>query len=315
MLHKRWYTHKYNLCTVSIILLSILLASCGGTSTSNSSASTGYSNAAVPHSSSSSSSKRTALNGQNAKDASAAPRYLIKTLTVNMEVSDTKSVADSLQGWIMSTDPQASSAGVDYEQIDPNHYSITMTFAVRANLYPQVQRYLRDYAPQHGGHLDSMTETVQDVSNDYVDTQSRLTTLKTEQARLRTLMSQAKALSDVLAVEQRLTDVEQQIESTEASLKTLDSQITFYPITIALQPIIATTPQPNPAWNAGQSFRDAFAAALSFGQGILTFLIWLLAFSMYIVPMGIALWLVIRWLRRTQPSVATARRTSPPTTP
>ena len=65
----------------------------------------------------------------------------------------------------------------------------------------------------------SYNETVQDETNDFLDTQSRLTNLRAEQPRLLTLLSQAQNLGDTLQVEQRLTDVEGQIENIEVHLE------------------------------------------------------------------------------------------------
>ncbi len=291
----RWYPFALG-CMALFILV---LAGCGGGVSSSS----GGSAVAVPQASDAHSvntASNAKLSPSNAKlPVDVGPRYLIKTLKVDMQVKDTRRVADELQAWISNNDPLATSAGTDYQQTDNNLYNVSMTFAVQASIYPKIQRYLRDYAPAHSGQLVDMNESVQDVTNTYVDTQSRLATLKMEQQRLLTLMSHANALGDVISIEQRMTDVEQQLESTESQLKTLNSQVTFYTITISLEPIVAGTPQPgNPIWNVGQVFHDAFAASLSFAQALLTFVIWLLAFSVYIVPPVIIIWLVTRHRHR-----------------
>ena len=287
----------------SMALLILVLVGCGGAVSTADNSASGGSVASAPQASSAQSlngSSKAKLSPANSKSpADMGPRYLIKTLKVDMQVKDTRRVADELQTWISDNDPLATSAGTDYQQSGNNLYNVSMTFAVQATIYPRIQHYLRDYASSHAGQLIGMNETVQDVTNSYVDTQSRLTTLKTEQQRLLTLMSHANALGDVITIEQRMTDVEQQIESTTSQLKTLGSQVSFYTVTIALEPIVAASPQPgNPVWNVGQVFHDAFAASLSFAQTLLTFLIWLLAFSVYIVPPVIIVWLVVHYRNR-----------------
>jgi hypothetical protein len=228
--------------------------------------------------------------------ATGGTPYLVKTLNVTMEVKDTRQAADALQAWISTTDPHAVSEGMNYQQADTNTYNITMSFSVQASLYPQIQSYLRDYAPQQKGQLIGFQESVQDVTNDYIDTQSRLKNLRGEQARLLDLMTRTQALNDILAIEQRLTDVEGQIEQIEEHVNDLGNQLQFYTITITLQPLTTPTPPPTtPGWNAGQIFHDAFAASLSLAQGLLAMLIWLLAFSIYIVPLLVVAWFVHRW--------------------
>jgi hypothetical protein len=310
MIHAGKHPQRHLFWLGGLIFLLVLLAGCGGgTSASSPTASSGsaYNTLRSASSSSDSSASGGSAGSNNAASSQAnssaknvpaatGPQYLIKTLNVNMSFKDTKKAADDLQSWITATDPRATSAGLNYQQVAENYYNINMTFSVQASLYPQIEQYLRDYAPKHGGQLTGLNETVKDVTNDYVDTQSRLKILKGEQARLLALLNNAQKLSDVLTLEQRLTDVEGNIESTEANLNNLTSQITFYPVVINLQAITPNTPPPvvNAGWSAGQTFHDALAASLGFAQGLATFLIWLLAYSPYIIVVGVIVWLVRR---------------------
>ena len=234
-----------------------------------------------------------------------------------MSVKDTSKVAVALQTWISTTDTSSSSAGVTYDQVGDNLYNVSLTFLVQATLYPQIERYLRDYASQNGGQLVSLNETVQDVSNDYIDTQSRLTNLRSEQTRLLNLLGHANALGDIITIQDKLTDIEGQIETIEAHLKQLNGQVAFYTVAISLQPLsLAPTPPAPAGWSLGQTFHDAFAASLGFAQGLLTFLVWLLAYSFYLIPVAILAWFFYRWRKRsltsstTVPTIPTA---TPPT--
>ncbi len=291
------------------ILLSLLLAACGGSSTASNTASSAMPvmSAHNPAQSSGSSASGLSSSGQ-AQSTSNIPiaQYLIKTLNVSMAVKDTQKIADDLQSWLIATDPRAFSAGINYQQAGNNLYNISLTYSVEASLYPQIEHYLTSYPAQHGGQLLSLNESVQDVTNDYIDTQSRLTNLKSEQTRLLDLMSHAQALGDIISIQDRLTQVEGDIEQIEAHLKELNAQTSYYTVVITLQPLGITTPPPvNPAWNIGQIFHDAFAASLVFAQGLLSALVWLLAFAVYIIPLALIIWVVLRWRRRTRLAGAT----------
>jgi hypothetical protein len=181
-------------------------------------------------------------------------------------VKDTRQAADEIQTWVGTTDPHSSSAGVDYEQAGNNLYNITLSFSVEANLYPQIERYLRDYASPHGGQL----------------------------------LSHAQALGDIISIQDKLTDVEGQIENIEAHLKALNDQVTFYPVTVTLQPVDTAMAPADSGWSVGQVFHDALAASLGLAQALVTFVIWLLAFSMYIIPAAFLIWLWLRWRARSQ---------------
>ncbi|MGH2482328.1 MAG: DUF4349 domain-containing protein, partial [Ktedonobacteraceae bacterium] len=221
-------------------------------------------------------------------------QYLQKSLQVTMQVQDTRATATALQQWVSNSDPQATSDGMDYEQIGDNQYTVTLTLLVDIDHYTQVETYLRDYAGQKGNMLVSMHEGVQDVTNDYIDTQTRLTDLRAEQQRLLGFLNQAQNLNDTLNIEQQLSQVEDQINSIEAHLNALKGETTFYTVTITLQPVGSALPAsstPGP-WSAIPVWQGAWTAVINVWQVVMTLLIWLVAFSVYIIPIGVVAWLV-----------------------
>jgi Domain of unknown function (DUF4349) len=320
--HPRW-----SICLIGLaglIIFAVFVSACGGSSTATSSTNA----AAMPAHSSSQSSAGTSSGSASSggqkvlSNNSIAQQYLIKSLNVTMAVKDTRQIAAQIQSWISTTDPRSTSAGASYQQTGNNLYDVSLTFSVQSTLYPNIYVYLRDYTAQHGGQLISFTENVQDVTNDYIDTQSRLKNLRGEQQRLLTLLGQAQALNDILNIEQRLTDVEGQIESIEAHLNALNGQVTFYTVAITLQPLSSATPASptnGNGWNAGQIWQGAVSAVTAVSQALATIIIWLLVFSVYIIPVaGFAL--VVHWLRkrrmmqRVTPKVAPITVTSASTT-
>lgn len=276
----------------------------------------------VQHSSNSSTNVQAALqtNGQvqatpatskgiaGDKVTQSGLQYLQKSLQVTMQVQDTRATATALQQWVSNSDPQATSDGMDYEQTGDNQYTVTLTLLVDIDHYTQVETYLRDYAGQKGNTLLSMHEGVQDVTNDYIDTQTRLTDLRAEQQRLLGFLNQAQNLNDTLNIEQQLSQVEDQINSIEAHLNALKGETTFYTVTITLQPVgsvlpVSSTPS---RWSAIPVWQGAWTAVINVWQVVMTLLIWLAAFSVYIIPLGVVAWLVKRWRWSRAPRMATA---------
>jgi hypothetical protein len=84
-----------------------------------------------------------------------------------------------------------------------------------------------------GDVLHSQTST-QDVTEQVVDLQARLENLRAERERLRALYEQANTTEDVLAVERRLTEVQTEIERTEARLQNIQRRVSYSTITVAL---------------------------------------------------------------------------------
>ncbi|HLX56073.1 MAG TPA: DUF4349 domain-containing protein [Ktedonobacteraceae bacterium] len=293
MRNRRWLILSFS----GIIALAVLVAACGGFAGAGTSNGAAIPVAAPPQHVNQSGQS----NGSNSSTSSAAgstQQYLIKSFNINMQVKDTRQVASDLQAWISTTDPLSLVSNVNSQQVDQNLYSISMTFSVQASLFPRIESYLNSYPALHNGKLLNVTMNTQDVSGDYVDSQSRLKNLQAEQQRLLTLEGSAGALSDVLAIDQRLTDVEGQIEQIEAHLQDLKSQTTFYTVTVNLQPtpVVVTSP-PSGAWNPGGIWQGAVAAVKVVAQVLATIFIWLLVFCVYIVPLAVIAWLVRRWWR------------------
>jgi hypothetical protein len=296
-----------------------LLAGCGGVSLGsheNAPLSGGASQGATGGNTASASSASSAAGAPGQATPQAAAQYLIKALSVGMAMPDTRATASALQAWITTTDPKAQSAGSTYSQNGQgdNQYDVTLTFNVEASLYPQVKGYLTSYAGANKGKLIGLQETVQDVTNDYVDSQSRLANLRVEQTRLQTLMGQAQSIGDILTIEQRLTDVEGQIEQIEAHLNQLNGQTTFYSVQIQLTPLSTYVPPITQPWNPGVIFHNALSSAQAFGEGLLTLLIWLAVYAVYIIPLAIIIWLVVRFTRRRAARAVGASGAAPPPT-
>lgn len=283
-----------------LCVVGLLLAGCGASATTNgaavpSSSFSSHTSQGQSTSASDSSNGSTTSSGQkNGTTGHYGPQYLEKSLQVSMEVQDPLQSASELQQWVAFTDPQSTSDGTDYENVGNNQYNATLTLLVDVSHYTQVESYLRDYAGQKGHTLLSLKESVQDVTNDYVDAQSTLTNLRAEQQRLLNFMNQAQNLTDAVNIEQQLTQVEGQINDIEAHINALKGQTTFYTITITLQPVGSAPPppaKPGP-WSVIPLWQGAWSAVVAVWQVLMTVLVWLLAFSVYIVPAGILVWLV-----------------------
>lgn len=290
-----------------VLVLAVVLAGCSGGSAASSANSSGttahtaFSNAQHSYASAgtAANTSTSSSTSQPVSSGGASP-YLVKSLNVAMATNDPRKTAADLQQWIAAADPHASSAGMSYSQMSPHLYSVSLTFDVEAALYPQIEMYLASYPEQHGGQLQNLQESVQDVSNDYIDTQSRITNLKNELQRLQTIMGQAKSVTDILNVEQQISSVEGQLEQLEAHLNALSGQTTFYPVTITIAPLQTVQaqqgPKPGP-FTPGKTLHTALAAALVVAQALATAGIWLGVFSVFVLPIVVVV-LTVPALRR-----------------
>ena len=139
----------------------------------------------------------------------------------------------------------------------------------------------------------------QDVTAQYVDTQSRQKTMRASVERVRALMSQAKDLGQVVVLESELSRREADLESLESQLSVLTSSVQMSPVTVILS-TPASTPVTSTGFLAGlRSGWDAFTRSTT---GLVTVLGAVLPFAVLFSVIGAG---VVWWLRRRHPASAT----------
>jgi len=136
----------------------------------------------------------------------------------------------------------------------------TLTMGVPVDQFEAVQRQLRAIAVT----VLSDTASGQDVSDEYVDLQSRLTNLEATAARIREFLDQSKNVEEALQVNARLTEVENEIEQIKGRMNYLKDRSAFSTIVVNLEtqrPTPTPTPTPTPAgWMPEETFEAASGA-------------------------------------------------------
>lgn len=87
------------------------------------------------------------------------------------------------------------------------------------------------------GNVTQKNESVEDVTLEYIDTNSRKTALEVEQKRLLELLERAENMEDLLAIESKLSDIRYQIENYGSQLRTLDNQIDYSKVNIDIDEV------------------------------------------------------------------------------
>lgn len=155
----------------------------------------------------------------------------------------------------------------------------------------------------------SSSRSTEDVTLQYVDTESRISVLKTEQTRLMELLAQADNMSDLLEIESRLTDIRAELESYTSQLKVLENQIDYATLSLSLTEVMEYTPVEEKT--RLQQIGEGFVASLKgLGTGILDLGSWILINLPYLAVAALVL-LGIRKLLKTKLRKRNAK-TEPP---
>lgn len=90
---------------------------------------------------------------------------------------------------------------------------------------------------QEKGTITRQSERVEDVTLNYVDVESHITALKTEQDSLLKMLEQAETIETILAIQNQLTQVRYQLESYESQKRTYDNDINYSTVYVYVQEV------------------------------------------------------------------------------
>ena len=155
----------------------------------------------------------------------AQQRIIIRTVDMQLTVSDVAAAVDQVAalagrsgGWVVSSDRSARHGGY-------------ISIRVPAGSLDSAVVRLRELALE----VESEISTSQDVTDEYVDIQSRLKGLRATEDRLLEIMQQADKVEDALNVQLELSNLQTRIEQIEGRIKYLEQTSAYSLINIYLQ--------------------------------------------------------------------------------
>lgn len=170
-----------------------------------------------------------------------------------------------------------------------------------ANLSVRIPAKRLDEFVRRVGEQSNITnkeERVEDVTLRYVDLESRKKALTIEQDRLLDLLEQAETVEDIIAIEQRLSEVRYELENMESQLRTLNNQIDYSTININIQEVKRLTPvEERSAWD---KMKNGFVESIyrigdDIEDGFIGFVINIPYLLIWIVIIGVA-FVIVRFV-------------------
>lgn len=119
------------------------------------------------------------------------------------------------------------------------------------------------------GEVKSVSTDSEDVTDQLVDIEARLENLRAERDRYRELYEEANETEDVLAVQERLADTQEEIERLEARQRSLEGRVAYSTITVSLAEPTPAPVTPDPATWYDTPVTEAFLESVSGVQTVL----------------------------------------------
>ena len=148
------------------------------------------------------------------------------------------------------------------------------------------------------GYVTSQSESSENVSQQYYDTQARLKAQRTKQERLLSLLEKADSMETIVALEDALSEVEYEIESLTTSLNEYDSLISYSTIELTLDEVktITTTPGERDSLGAQMmaGVQSSFRGLVNGGGELLVWLSYNLVLVLVVAAVAVVAVVVLR---------------------
>jgi len=139
-------------------------------------------------------------------------------------------------------------------------------------------------------------ENTDDITLRYVATASRIAALETEQARLLELLAQAENMSDLLMIEQRLTEVRAELEQYTSQKRLYDNMVDFATVNLSVTQVQEyTVVEEETIWQRmGSGLKESWEDLCEFTEDLLVLLVTSLPFLIPIALIGLLIFVVIK---------------------
>nr|WP_298137508.1 DUF4349 domain-containing protein [uncultured Pseudomonas sp.] len=162
----------------------------------------------------------------------ASGRLLVWTASFTLEV------ADLAKAKVQLSERMLALGGYVEETSDYGEYSQNLVFRVPKDAFETALGNI-----EQSGKVLSRQVKGEDVTEQYVDVETRLNNNRVLRDRLRQLLGKASSVQDILQIESELNRIQSEIDSMEARMRILKDQIQMSKVTVELRQQAAEKPR------------------------------------------------------------------------
>jgi hypothetical protein len=245
-------------------------------------------------------------DGTGAYDAAGqqaqVERVVLKTAEITVSVAkpnesmkEISAMASRLGGFVVSSftwKEEDYSSGRSYDKA-------TITIRVPAEKLDSTLDEIRAMSANGTEGVISESQSGQDVTSDFVDSESRLRNLKAAEEQLMELMENTTDLANTMEVFRELTNIRGQIEVLQGHINYLKESADLSSIAITLVAEASLQPIEIGGWKPQGVVRESLERLVRSFQSLVDFLI---RFSItclpFLIPLGIGIYFLVKALRK-----------------
>lgn len=144
------------------------------------------------------------------------------------------------------------------------------------------------------GRITKRSETTTDMTEQYTDTAGRLASQQALMARMVELAASATDMEDLLFIEEKMAEIQYNIDSLTGSLTRIDRQVDYATVSLTLREDTPKSTAEDTTVTLGQRIASAFTLAL---EGTAEFAASALVFIVSMLPLGALLLVVVLVVR------------------
>jgi len=244
--------------------------------------------------------------GSTAYDAAGqqaqVERVVLKTAEITISVAkphdsmkEISEMASRLGGFVVNSytwKDQNYSSGRSYDRA-------TINIRVPAEKLDSTLAEIRAMSANGTEGVISESQSGQDVTSDFVDSQSRLRNLEAAEAQLVELMANTTDLSNTMEVFRELTNIRGQIEVLQGHINYLKESAALSSIAVTLVAEASMQPIEIGGWKPEGVVRESLERLVRSFQGLVDFLIrFSIAWLPFLIPLGIITYFVVKAVRK-----------------
>ncbi|PHV70921.1 hypothetical protein CS063_07825 [Sporanaerobium hydrogeniformans] len=162
-------------------------------------------------------------------------RKMIKTGEMEIQTKEFKACVEalgkkiqSLEGYIQNSNVEGGNYYEEYQNMRSAYLEVRIP-----------QKHFDSFlnSPQEYGSVTRTSTNSEDITNQYVDTEIRLKSLKTRHERLLSLLEQSGSLEELFEIEKELGEVTYELEKAEGTLQKYDQLVDMSTINIHIQEV------------------------------------------------------------------------------
>ena len=217
--------------------------------------------------------------------APPAERKIVRNATIRFRVSNQIESGKRIAGLVKQFNGLITN---EEQSRESGNLQTTMTARIPAN---RLDAFLESLLTE-SVYTDSKSVTAEDVTKQFVDTEARIRTQKATEEKYLQLLKQARNVQEVLAVEEQLRQMREEIEVRETELRELKTNVALSTITLTFYEVGETTNAPD------EPFYVKIAHNLRNGFGLVGDVVIGIFYLLPVVALvGLPVWLLIRWWR------------------